>query len=53
MNPKKKPVYIECEGCGNVFLRKRAWQKYCGAKCRWETWDLNNPRTKKQGAVNA
>ena len=41
---KKKAT---CEYCKKKFEPKRAWQKYCSQKCRWETFNENNPRVKK------
>jgi predicted nucleic acid-binding Zn ribbon protein len=37
----------KCVVCENKFIKNRAWQKFCSAKCRWNLWNNNNPRIKK------
>jgi predicted nucleic acid-binding Zn ribbon protein len=42
---KKKVI---CEFCGKKFDPKRPWQKFCSQKCRWEKFNRDNPRVKKE-----
>jgi hypothetical protein len=36
--------YGICLNCNKRFPKKRYWQRYCNAKCRWKAWDSANPR---------
>lgn len=38
----------QCAHCGGTIEKKRPWQRFCGAFCRMEQWNLDNPRMRKQ-----
>ena len=37
----------KCKNCGKPILAKTESKKYCNAKCRFQYWDMLNPRYKK------
>jgi endogenous inhibitor of DNA gyrase (YacG/DUF329 family) len=38
--PKKVPVFIKCEECGQEVQQKKKWQRFCSAECR-ASWHAN------------
>lgn len=42
--------YCKNKNCKSDMIPKRPWQKYCSDKCRWEDWNYNNPRMKRNNA---
>jgi hypothetical protein len=40
-----------CPTCNKRFPKKRFWQRYCNAKCRWKAWDSANPRQRNPKVV--
>lgn len=45
VNPNLYPEFMDnkCLNCGDPFIKKRPWQKFCKTKCRMDYWREHHP----------
>lgn len=48
--PEMQP-HLLCRQCGETFIQRRKWQKFCSQACRWANWDERHPRVKASEIV--
>lgn len=44
MSKKKEQKKVMCLECGDPFIVRRPWQKFCHKRCRWIHFTRENPR---------